>query len=75
MNHPPPSPASSTASMPKSIVVRKEEWLPDELADELADIVIRTLDLAERFKIDLGSAMLSKHAVNTKRPYKHGKAF
>lgn len=45
------------------------------LAEELADVVIRVMDLSERFQLDLGLAVLKKHDINKKRPWKHGKAF
>lgn len=43
-----------------------------KLPDELADIVIRTMDLAESLQINLGEAILSKHEFNRDRPIKHG---
>ncbi len=39
---------------------------------ELADIVIRVMDLAEFYGIDLEAAIAEKHAYNVTRPYKHG---
>jgi NTP pyrophosphatase (non-canonical NTP hydrolase) len=46
------------------------------LAEEMADTVIRILDFCAHRDIDLGSAIMEKMAVNEKRPYKHGgKAF
>ncbi len=42
------------------------------LADELADIVIRTGDLAGCLDIDLDAAVTAKMAVNRGRPYKFG---
>ena len=46
----------------------KMEGVPSELAD----IVIRVLDLAEYDGIDMGEAIAQKHAYNLTRPYKHG---
>ena len=46
----------------------KMEGVPSELAD----IVIRVLDLAEYYGIDMGEAIAQKHAYNLTRPYKHG---
>ena len=40
--------------------------------EELADIIIRVLDMAEGLAIDLEDAILKKHAVNIKRSYRHG---
>ena len=42
------------------------------LADELADIIIRTGDLAGCLGIDLDAAVTAKMAVNRQRPYKFG---
>ncbi len=44
-------------------------------AEEMADILIRLLDLAAARGIDLWEAAKLKHAYNATRPYKHGKAF
>lgn len=43
--------------------------------EELADIVLRILDLAGHRKVRLVSAMEAKHAYNVTRPYKHGRKF
>lgn len=42
---------------------------------ELADAVIRIMDLAEWLKLPLAEAIEKKHAYNKTRAYKHGKAF
>ena len=42
---------------------------------ELADIIIRTLDLAKKLDIDIVDCVLAKHNFNKTRPYKHGKKF
>lgn len=47
----------------------------EEFAKELADIVIRTLDLATYLGIDLADVILDKHEANLKRPHMHNKAF
>lgn len=49
---------------------RKQEH--DKLPNELADIVIRTMDLAESLKIDLATEIVNKHEFNKTRPHKHG---
>ena len=38
----------------------------------IGKIVIRVLDLAEYYGIDMGEAIAQKHAYNLTRPYKHG---
>lgn len=45
---------------------------PEGFPTELADIVIRTLDMAEWLGIDLEKEILQKHAYNQTRPRKHG---
>lgn len=46
----------------------KMEGVPSELAD----IVIRVMDLCEYYGIDLEKAIAEKHEYNKTRPYKHG---
>lgn len=45
----------------------------DNLAEELADTVIRCLDMAGGYDIDLQSAIERKMKRNAERPYLHGK--
>lgn len=45
------------------------------IAEELADAVIRILDLSGHRQIDLGATILAKMAYNQTRPIKHGKKF
>ena len=40
--------------------------------EELADIIIRALDTAQRLGIDIERAILAKHAYNTRREFRHG---
>lgn len=42
------------------------------LSVELADVIIRTLDLAEALELDIGEALLAKHEYNKTREYRHG---
>lgn len=42
------------------------------IPSELADIVIRVMDICGYYKIDLERAIIEKHEFNKKRPYKHG---
>jgi NTP pyrophosphatase (non-canonical NTP hydrolase) len=46
---------------------------PEGFATELADAVIRILDLAEWIGVDIESACENKHAFNLTRPHMHGK--
>lgn len=45
------------------------------VAVELADIIIRTLDMAAYAGIDIGRTIEEKHASNMARPRRHNKAF
>lgn len=49
--------------------------IKDSFGDELADAVIRIMDLAEKMKIPLYEHVLSKHRFNTMREHKHGKQY
>jgi hypothetical protein len=62
---------------------RVNRWLtasgkPEGVMAELADIVIRVGDMAERLRRDgqvsqtLGEAIVEKHTYNKTRPYRHG---
>lgn len=44
-------------------------------AEEAADILIRVLDMASGFGMDLDEAVRAKMEKNRSRPHKHGKAF
>jgi NTP pyrophosphatase (non-canonical NTP hydrolase) len=48
---------------------------PEGVAAELADVVIRVLDLAESLNIDLHHAITAKCYYNETRPHKHGKSY
>lgn len=45
---------------------------PEGVAVELADCIIRIMDTAAHYGIDLESAIEVKMAYNQKRPYRHG---
>lgn len=45
---------------------------PEGFEVELADAVIRILDLAESLGLDIESAMKWKHEYNASRPHRHG---
>lgn len=48
---------------------------PEGIAAELADVVIRVMDLCGALGIDLEAVMRLKHEYNVSRPYKHGKRY
>jgi len=47
----------------------------DNFTEELADVLIRLLDLSYGFDLHIENAMMKKMKINKKRPYKHGKNF
>ncbi len=58
--------------------VRKDFSYDDRieaLGEEIADVVIRALDLSAGLKLDIGNIILRKHNANATRPYRHGKRF
>lgn len=51
-----------------SVKIDKPEGIPSELAD----VVIRIMDMCGHYGIDLEKAIMEKHEYNKSRPYKHG---
>ena len=56
----------------EALEVYRRNGLKADLADELADIVIRVFDMAEGLGIDIETTIYLKHSKNKKRPYRHG---
>ena len=52
-----------------------ESLIKDTFEDELADTVIRCLDLAGYLDIDIEAHVKAKLRYNSLRPYKHGKKY
>lgn len=54
-----------------------DEKIPqhEAMSVELADAVIRCMDLAEALDLDLAGAIVAKVAYNATRPHKHGKRY
>jgi NTP pyrophosphatase (non-canonical NTP hydrolase) len=50
-----------------------EKYIKDTFEDELADTIIRILDLCGYMKIDIDKHIELKMRYNKNRPYKHGK--
>jgi len=48
---------------------------PEGVPSELADIIIRTLDAAAFWGVDIAAAVAEKMEYNDRRPPKHGKIF
>lgn len=45
---------------------------PEGMAAELADVIIRVLDMADELGLPVVEAVIQKHAYNQTRPYRHG---
>lgn len=56
---------------------RQSEKIPQytEEVEELADLIIRALDYAGHYNIDIAGAVAAKMEHNGTRPHKHGKKF
>jgi NTP pyrophosphatase (non-canonical NTP hydrolase) len=52
--------------------IRFEGTKPEGIPIELADVVIRLLDMCYQFEIPLAAAILEKIRYNKTRPYRHG---
>lgn len=52
--------------------VISEDGKPEGFPSEIADAVIRLLDLSEAYGIDLEAEIARKMAYNQTRPYRHG---
>ena len=52
-----------------------EEWRKDTFEDELADAIIRLLDLVESENVDMNWQIFNKLDYNKTREHKHGKKF
>lgn len=53
------------------LTVKQEE----DLTEELADIIIRTLDLAGGLDLNIGESIMKKIEKNYERPHRHGKRY
>lgn len=52
-----------------------EEFIKDTFEDELADVMIRVMDMAAFLGIDLEAHIKAKVRYNSMREYKHGKRY
>jgi NTP pyrophosphatase (non-canonical NTP hydrolase) len=57
---------------PDCVEMRIENGKPEGLVVELADCVIRIMDMCEALGLDLGEAMRTKIAFNRTREFRHG---
>lgn len=49
-----------------------EKGKPEGIPSELADVIIRVLDMCAHYGIDIEQILEVKHKFNITRPYKHG---
>ena len=68
---------SEALEVHRTMRLARDKHLPDYLAInvELADAVIRIMDLAQAMDLSLGAAIVAKHEFNKARPHKHGKSY
>lgn len=59
----------------ESFQLEFQTWIKDTFEDELADIMIRVMDLAAHKNVDLESHIIAKMRYNSLRPHKHGKKY
>lgn len=52
-----------------------QENVKDTFEDEMADAIIRLLDMAKKLNIPIEKHIQAKMRYNSLRPYKHGKAY
>lgn len=52
-----------------------KDKVKDTVEDEIADAIIRLLDLSGYMKIDIDAHVTAKLAYNSTRPIRHGKAY
>jgi len=50
----------------------RQDGKPEGIPSELADVIIRILDICGYFNIDLEAAIVEKMQFNETRPYRHG---
>lgn len=57
------------------VLSQMTEMQEQDFTEELADVIIRTLDLAGYLELDLGTAVVHKIEKNKGRPQRHGKRY
>lgn len=59
----------------EDVVTGLTDMAEDDFTEELSDIIIRTLDIAGYYGLDIGRVTISKIEKNKARPHKHGKRY
>lgn len=57
------------------VITCMTEMQEEDFAEELSDIIIRVLDLAGYYDLDIGESLITKVEKNRERPYRHSKRF
>lgn len=57
---------------PTETYYRESDGKMEGIPAELADVVIRIMDMCDHYGIDLAGAIVEKHEFNKSRPYRHG---
>jgi NTP pyrophosphatase (non-canonical NTP hydrolase) len=55
--------------------LRMTEMQADDFFEEVADIIIRSLDLAGYYGVNIGEIIIAKVEKNRERPYRHSKRY
>lgn len=63
------------SELSEALEAHRKAYPMAEVAEELADVVIRVMDLSEYLDIDLEKHVKEKHDKNKSRPYLHGKKY
>ena len=56
-------------------LLRDELSTKNQIATELADVILRVMDMAEKFKYPVARALIDKMELNKLRTFRHGKKF
>lgn len=56
----------------RDVLRYSDEGKPEGILPELADVILRILDMCGKNGWDIGRAIIEKHDFNVTRPYKHG---
>ena len=63
------------SELSEALEVLRDDGPPSDFAEEVADVIIRTLDMCAYVGIDIDAAVTRKHSINQVRARRHGKKF
>ncbi|MFB5193160.1 MazG nucleotide pyrophosphohydrolase domain-containing protein [Alicyclobacillus fastidiosus] len=64
--------ALAHSELSEALEADRKNYGEDKIAEELADVLIRTLDMAAAHNLDLAGALVAKMEKNKGRTYRHG---